>query len=284
MEYLSFDPDLKPTRAKLPDGACDCHFHFFQEFERFALANTAAYTPTAATIADYRRMASAYGIDRGILVHPSVYGSDHSSYELFMADNQDWLRGIAVLPANVDEKSIARWDALGTRGTRINRSFANGPSDQDIARIIEKVKPFGWHIQLFAPLTHEPGLLQRIVDQGVGLVVDHLGHAPAEALMTSKEFATLTALMREGRAWVKLSAPYRSSSQMPDYPDLRPLIDALLQANPARLVWGTDWPHPHITAMPNDGDLVDLVFDWLPDEQLRKKILVDNPTALYWEK
>ena len=282
MKYLSFDPELKPARSRLPQGTCDCHFHFFQEFDRFAVAETAAYVPSPATIEDYRKMAQAYGIDRGVLVHPSVYGPDHSSYEVFLAENQDWLRGVAVAPASVDDESIQRWHELGTRGTRVNRAFANGPTDQDISLLIEKIKPFNWHIQLFAPLTEEPGLLQRIADQGAMIVVDHLGFTPAETLLASAEFATLTSLMREGRAWVKFSAPYRSSSQLPRYPDLRPLTDALLRANSDRIVWGTDWPHPHIAAMPNDGDLADLVFDWLPDEALRKKILVDNPSVLYW--
>lgn len=200
-----------------------------------------------------------------------------------MAENQDWLRGVAVLPADVDEQTVARLDALGTRGTRINRSFANGPSDREIENIIQKVKPFSWHVQLFAPLVQEAGLLKRIADQDVVVVVDHLGHTSSSELLASHEFATLTELMRQGQAWVKLSAPYRSSEQMPDYADLRPLVDALLKANPDRLVWGTDWPHPHITSMPNDGDLVDLLFDWLPDESLRQKVLVDNPTQLYWD-
>lgn len=282
MEYLSFDPELKPARAQLPEGACDCHFHFFQEFERFAVANTAAYTPTPATIDDYRTMADTYGIDRGVLVHPSVYGPDHSSYEVFLAANQHWLRGVAVAPAEVDDNSLQRWHELGTRGTRINRAFANGPTDRDISRIIEKILPFNWHVQIFAPLSQEPGLLRHIADQGAVVVVDHLGYAPPERLLHSKAFADLTSLMREGRAWVKFSAPYRSSSQAPRYPDTRAVTDALLQANPDCIVWGTDWPHPHVAAMPNDGDLVDLVFEWLPDERLRQKILVDNPTALYW--
>ncbi|AWB32986.1 amidohydrolase family protein [Orrella marina] len=282
MSYLPFDADLRPARERLPEGACDCHFHFFQEFERFPVSSAAAYVPTPATIEDYRRMCKAYGVDRGVLVHPSVYGADHSSYEVFMAANQDWLRGVAVAPANVDAASLERWHALGTRGTRINRAFANGPSDQDIDTIIDKIKPLGWHAQVFAPLLQEPGLIRRIADRGVSVVVDHLGYAPADALISSEPFKDLLALMREGQAWLKLSGPYRSSNQMPKYPDLRPVIDALLHANSDRAVWGTDWPHPHIDAMPNDGDLVDLIFDWLPDPQLRQKILVDNPTRLYW--
>lgn len=282
MSYLPFDTNLRPARERLPEGACDCHFHFFQEFERFPLSPAAAYVPTPATVEDYRRMCKAFGIDRGVLVHPSVYGADHSSYEVFMAANLSWLRGVAVAPANVDTASLERWHALGTRGTRINRAFANGPSDRDINIIIDKIKPLGWHAQVFAPLLQEPGLIRQIADRGVPVVVDHLGYGPVDALLASEAFKSLIALMREGQAWVKLSGPYRSSSQMPGYPDLRRIIDALLHANPDRAVWGTDWPHPHVDAMPNDGDLVDLIFDWLPDAELRQKVLVDNPTRLYW--
>lgn len=199
-----------------------------------------------------------------------------------MAANRDWLRGVAVIPANIDEASLECWHALGTKGTRINRAFPNGPSDQDVDTIIQKIKPFGWHIQIFVNLIQDAALLKRVTDQGVPVVVDHMGLAGAQALLPSAGLKNLLSLMKEGSAWVKLSAPYRSSTQQPHYEDLRPLVDAFLQANDAQVVWGTDWPHPHIAAMPNDGDLVDLVYDWFPDEGLQQKVLVDNPNRLYW--
>jgi predicted TIM-barrel fold metal-dependent hydrolase len=111
-----------------------------------------------------------------------------------------------------------------------------------------------------------------------------MGHHPAPELLQSPGFVRLCNLLKEERAWVKLSAPYRLSGAHPQYTDLRPLVDALLQANPKRLVWGTDWPHPASPfPVPDDEALMARVFDWLPDAALRQQVLVDNATALYWQ-
>src|SRR5690606_19613378 len=134
---------------------------------------------------------------------------------------------------------------------------ANGPSRQDMDSIIDKVQPYGWHIQVFGDLTEYSDLVPYIADRGLPVVVDHIAHGDPARLLNSPGFANLLSLMRDGRAWVKLSAPYRLSTQAPGYPETRPLVDAIMDANPAQAVWGTDWPHPHIKGtMPNDGDLV----------------------------
>lgn len=284
MTYLPFDKTLKPARARFPEGACDCHFHIFDHASTYPLASTAAYTPTPATEQDYRALCKAYGIDRAVLVHPSVYGADHASYEAIMAANSDWMRGVAVAFPHTTDEQIKRWDQLGTKGSRINILFDHGPTRQDIDTIIDKVKPYGWHIQLFADLTKSADMALYIAERGMSVVVDHIGHSEPEHLMKSPEFTNLLSLMREGRAWIKLSAPYRLSTQAPGYPEVRPLVDTIMDNSPAQAVWGTDWPHPHIKqgGMPNDGDLADLVFDWLPDAASRQAVLVDNPTRLYW--
>lgn len=283
MTYLPIDKNLKPARQKLPAGACDCHFHIFDEFERFPLDPKRGYTPTVASSADYKALCQAYGIERAVLVHPSVYGPDHASYEHLLKEHGSWMKGVAVTYPSTTDKELERWHALGTRGTRINVLYENAHSTGDIDSILDKVRPFGWHVQVFSDLLRFPDLVTRLVDKGVVVVVDHLGHAPATELVKSAGFADMLSHLRAGRAWVKLSAPYRSSVQQPRYPDVTPVIDAIMRANPAQAVWGTDWPHPIVQpTMPNDGDLVDLVFDWFDDPALRQAVLVDNPTRLYW--
>lgn len=283
MTYLPFDKSLKPARAKLPKGSCDCHFHIFDQASAYPLVESAAYTPTPATQKDYQALCNAYGITRAVLVHPSVYGADHASYEALMEANTDWLRGVAVVFPHTTDAQIERWNQLNTKGTRINVLFSNGPSRKDIDSIIDKVKPYGWHIQLFADLTESADLALYIADRGLSVVVDHIGHGAPEQLAKSPGFANLRSLMQDGRAWIKLSAPYRLSVQAPGYPEVRPLVDTIMDTSPTQAIWGTDWPHPHIKGpMPNDGDLVDLVFDWLPDAASRQAVLVDNPTRLYW--
>lgn len=268
--------------ARLPAGTCDSHFHVF-EASRYPYAAHRSYTPPDATMADYIALCRRYGIDRAVLVHPSVFGADHLSLERSLQEHGDWLRGVAVVFPDTPEQSLARWHALGVRGTRVNSLHAGGPAVEDMRAIVAKVAPLGWHVQVLIDLATRPDLVGAVCDMGVSVVVDHLGHHPPAALAGSAGFANLLALVREGRAWVKLSGPYRSAAQAPNYGDSQRLVDALVAANPRMLVWGTDWPHPPAAyPIPTDDALVALVWRWLPDPQLRQAILVDNPTRLYW--
>jgi len=128
----------------------------------------------------------------------------------------------------------------------------------------------------------------------VPVVFDHFGGARAALGVTQAGFADLLELLRSGKAYVKISGAYRASDQAPNYPDAAPLAQALIAANPDRIVWGTDWPHPNSTTPPgamitdvtplfqiNDGALLNQLPVWAPDAAARKKILVDNPARLY---
>ena len=53
---------------------------------------------------------------------------------------------------------------------------------------------------------------------------------------------------------------------------------------PERCVWGSDWPHPGVRdpePKPDDAVLFDLLLAWAPDENVRHRILVENPAVLY---
>jgi predicted TIM-barrel fold metal-dependent hydrolase len=273
----------KARSLRLPPGSCDCHFHIF-DLSRYPYAAERSYTPPDATLADYQQLRDDWGIDRAVLVHPSVFGSDHLSFEALLSAHSDWLRGVAVVFPQTSEEQIYRWHGLGARGSRINALNAGGPGLGAMRSLVDKIRPQGWHLQLLIDLQDTPELPEQVADLGVQVVVDHMGHHPAPELLQSPGFVRLCSLLKEERAWVKLSAPYRLSGEHPHYPDLRPLVDALLQANPKRLVWGTDWPHPASPfPVPDDEALMARVFDWLPDAALRQQVLVDNATALYWQ-
>jgi 2-pyrone-4,6-dicarboxylate lactonase len=280
---LPFDPALPAPRERLPAGTCDCHFHVFEDVARYPLAQGRSYTPAPAPMADYRRMMSATGIDRAVLVQPSVYGSDHTLFVDALKEHPAWLRGVAVVRADTPEKDIELWHRVGSRGTRVNALYAAGAPIAEIEAIVDRIRPHGWHLQVCVDVHAQPQLLERIVDMGVPVVVDHIGHLPAESAAESRGFATLVSLLREDRLWAKLSGPYRLTSQRTGFSDVRPLVERLVQANPDRLVWGSDWPHPSIAApMVNDTDLANLAFEWLGDPALRQRVLVDNPAALYF--
>lgn len=280
---LPFDPVLPAPRQRLPAGTCDCHFHVFEDMQRYPLAQGRSYTPAAAPMADYRRMMAATGIERAVLVQPSVYGSDHTLFVDMLREHQAWLRGVAVVRADTLESDIETWHRAGSRGSRVNALYAAGAPVAEIEAIVQRIKPHGWHLQVCIDVDAQPQLLERIVDMDAPVVVDHIGHLPAERADDSPGFASLVSLLREGRVWAKLSGPYRLTTQRTGFSDVRPLVDRLVQANPSRLVWGSDWPHPSIAApMVNDTDLANLACEWLADPMLRQKVLVANPTKLYW--
>lgn len=280
--YLPFNADVVAPSVTLPVGACDCHFHVFESFSNYPLAAARSYTPTLAPLTAYKATALALGLTRAVLVHPSVYGSDHRSFEDTLRLNGEWMRGVAVVYPDTSDHEISRWDDLGARGTRCNALFEGGAALQDLPRIVAKVKDFGWHLQVLMDVNKDPEVVVQMADLGVPLVIDHYGHVNAEEAMQSKGFSNLLALVREGRAWVKLSGAYRISAQRQHFGDVRPLTEALLKANSKRLVWGSDWPHPSIAApMPNDGHLINALLDCCSPAQLHQ-VLVENPTSLYW--
>ena len=182
-----------------------------------------------------------------------------------------------------NEDALADLHQAGVRGVRVNRLFPGVEEADDLDRLAARIAPFGWHLQILIDVSEAPDRVRRLGDLPVPVVIDHLGHMPAARGCDHPGFQALLGLLRDGRAWVKLSAPYRLSIQEgPPYDDVRPLAEALLGAAPDRMVWGSDWPHPAISRPPpQPGRLLDPLFDWIGDEDLRRQVLVDNPARLY---
>jgi predicted TIM-barrel fold metal-dependent hydrolase len=241
-----------------------------------------SYTPTPAPLQAWKSMARRIGLQRAVLVHPSVYGEDHSSFEDTLAACAGWMRGVAVVYPQTTDEDIQHWHTLGARGTRCNALFNGGAALQDLPSIVDRVRGMGWHLQMLINVDQEPSLVLRMADLGVPVVVDHFGHVAADQAGSSAGFQNLLGLVREGRAWVKLSGAYRITSQRQYFSDVRPMAEALLRANPEQLLWGSDWPHPSISApMADDGHLIDALLDVCGPSELQQ-VLVDNPTRLYW--
>lgn len=284
--YLPFKAEVTRPSVVLPRGACDCHFHIFEPASQggpnFPFAEPRSYTPTPAGLADYRAMADSLGLERAVLVHPSVYGRDHTSFVHWLSLCGSWMRGVAVVYPDTPMADIARWHALGARGTRYNALFDGGVPQDGLPRIVEQVRDFGWHLQVLMDVGRDPGQVIELARHGVPLVVDHCGHVPALQAMDSRGFHNLLSLVREGQAWVKLSGLYRLTAQRSGFQDTLPMVEALLRANPAQLLWGSDWPHPAIAPpMVDDGQLMQALLDVCSETELHQ-VLVDNPTRLYW--
>jgi predicted TIM-barrel fold metal-dependent hydrolase len=240
----------------------------------------------------------ALHIQRVVIVTPSVYGTDNSATLYGMKARGADARGVAVIDEKTPESQLDAMGEAGVRGVRINLATA-GISDPSIARqrfqaAAERVKSRNWHVQIFT----NPAMISAIKDlvavSPVPVVFDHFGGAKAELGPQQPGFGDLVELVRSGKAYVKISGAYRASKLAPDYADVVPLARALIGANPDRVVWGTDWPHPSGFTPPghkptdvtplfdiDDGRLLNQLPVWAPDAAIRKKILVDNPARLY---
>lgn len=277
------DSRLRAPAMPLPPGSCDCHAHVFGPADRFPYAASRAYTPVDTPTPMYVAQLRALGCERAVLVQPSCYGTDNSAMLDALRSGTFAFRGVAVISGHEPDDELAALHAAGVRGIRLNL-YTRGAllSLDDAQRLAARVRPFGWHLQIYASLStldDLDGLLRRL-DRPV--VIDHLGHPDVAAGAQAPGFKALTRALADGRCWVKLSGAYRLSQQHPRYPEALPFAQALVAANPERLVWGSDWPHTNFAGpMPNDAELADLLGEWAPDADTRRRILVDNPARLY---
>ena len=267
-------------------GACDCHAHVCGPQSRYPYAPDRLYTPEDASPADYRRLLDSLGMERGVLVQPSIYGADNRALLDALATDRERLRGVAVVPYDIHARELEPLHQAGVRGVRINIvDLKDGkgvlPLD-DLRRLAVKVKPFGWHVEFLMHVDEFPELDRQLADFPVDVVFGHLGYVNTKQTPAERGFQALLRLVKDGKAWVKLTAPYRLTLSGMPYADTDVFARALVDAAPERLLWGTDWPHVFIkTAMPEDRKLLALFEHWVPDKTMRKRILVDHPAALY---
>ena len=283
----AFDPLTRQPQFTLPPGATDCHAHICGPATRYDYFEGRIYTPADALLTDYRTMLDTLGVARAVLVQPSVYGTDNSAMLDAMKADPARLRGVAVVANDVTNDELARLHAAGVRGVRVNivdvkdRKAGTLPL-AELTQLAVKVKPFGWHMEFLMHVDEFPDLDRLLADFPVETVYGHLGYMKTDHGTGNPGFHALLRLMQAGRAWVKLTGPYRISAEPLPHADTNEYAHALLAAAPAQVVWGSDWPHVMVKIpMPNDGDLCDLLTKWVPDEALRKQVLVDNPARLY---
>ena len=229
------------------------------------------------------------GVDRAVLVQPSVYGSDNRAMLAALKAQPVKFRGVAVVSNNVNEigdQELEQLHAAGVRGIRCNivdvADKSTGLPMQNLKALAERIKPFGWHIELLMHVNEYPDLAKVFENFPVDLVFGHFGYSHAKHGVNDPGFQGLLELLKNQQAWVKMTGPYRICDGNLPYADMRPFNDAVIDANPKRLIWGSDWPHVMVKKlMPHDADLYDLFGDWVTDPSLRKSILVDNPCILY---
>lgn len=288
-----------PVSFDVPKGACDCLTHIFADPAQFPMSPTRTYTPEPALIPEIEALHAALHVDRVIIVHPTVYGTDNSCTLDAIQRLGGRARGIAVLDPKTPAAQLDELEHAGFCGVRVNMETI-GQTDPAIARArlqgaIELVqnRP-AWHIQIYT----RPAIVEAVYDLlescPLPLAFDHFGGTQAAGGMEETGFHLLLELLRKGKAYVKLSAPYLVSKLAPDFPDVVPLAKAFIAANRERVLWGSNWPHPFAVHRPDrnpaeisplrqvdDGHILNLLPVWAPNSEDRQLILADNAARLY---
>ena len=273
--------DVVPNPSwRAPAGSCDCHFHIFGPYDRFPLDAGRHYEPPAALIPAYLRMAGGLGIERMVIVQPSVYGTDNEcSLDAAEQFGLDKARVVVVIDDSFDSAALRKMHERGTRGVRFNAVSGNGTPLEQLETLCRRVAPLGWHLQVYMSGEQIEGLAPILAELPIPVVVDHMGGVRTSDGVNGAGFQALLRLLGTGNAYVKLCG-YRISGG-PPFADVTPFAKALL-GTPERCLWGTDWPHPSLSDwMPEDGHLLDLLGHWAPDDVTRKRVLVENPARLY---
>jgi predicted TIM-barrel fold metal-dependent hydrolase len=279
-----------------PAGSCDCHVHVVGPKDRFPLVRERTYTPKDALTADLRAMLARLGLERVVLVQPSVYGTDNACMLDAIAELGSGARGVAVLAADTAGSDLDDLNRRGVRGLRVNIATGGANSLDAIKDRLAAAAALGtrngWHVQTFIPSDAIGPLEHTFRRLPVPVVIDHFGLI-APSGVESEAASALVRLLESGRTWVKLSGAYRIAEDPAD-PAIGPLARRLAAANPERVVWGSDWPHtpPHGHGRVADDQeqpyrdldtrgLLALVRTWLDDARLQSLLLADNPARLY---
>jgi predicted TIM-barrel fold metal-dependent hydrolase len=270
-----------------PALLCDCHFHVFGPADLFPYAPGRSYTPEDELLFDYEALAKPLGIRRAVVVQPSVYGCDNHALVAALAETAPRpsnleLRGVAAIETAMTDKDLEALHRVGVRAGRYNLLFSDGCDKPPPEALARRVVPLGWHLEFCLDLRSDSQALSRLSALEVPCVIDHFGHLRAEEGSNQAAFQSLLAWLKGERGWLKLSAPYRCSSDAAGgYDNLRPLVEELVDQAPNRLLWGSDWPHPQApSAPPALKTWLAKLESWIGKERLRR-ILVDNPVERY---
>jgi predicted TIM-barrel fold metal-dependent hydrolase len=286
--------NLSFLKFTISDGACDCHTHVYLDPANFPFAPQRRYTPEMALPRQMVAFHRMLGIQRAVIVTSSVYGTDNGAMVWGLEQYGPEARGVAVIGGQTSEAELDAMDRVGVRGIRLNFKVTSRAEDlatnfRQLQGAIDRLRHRPWHIEILTNLTTIVGLKDLIITSPIPIVFDHFGGARPELGVQQPGFAQLLDLLRSANIYVKLSI---TGGPRGDYRNFLPLAQALIAANPQRIVWGSNWPHPNSSSgrpvieptspFPvDDGLVLNQLRHWAPDSGLRKAILLDNPARLY---
>ena len=280
---LPHDPAPRTPAFRLPKNTCDSHCHIFGPHALYPYAEGRSYTPHDAPLPVFKTLQGILGIDRAVIVNATCHGRDNRVVTDAIAQSGGTYLGIANIDETFTDKELEKLRDQGIRGCRFNfvRRLGNVPDPAVFRRMVERMKPLGWHVDLYFEAGDVPEFLPMLRALPVAYVIDHMGGVRAGREHNAASFAALIDLLRtDEKSWIKVTGPERISAAGPPYHDVIPFAQALIAVAPERTLWGTDWPHPNVKQMPKDADLVEILAHYPAGEALQR-MLVDNPARLY---
>ena len=281
-------------RFKLPAGAVDAHCHVFGPGAQFPYAPERKYTPCDASRDQLFALRDHLGFDKNVIVQATCHGSDNRALVDALKHSNNRARGVATVKRDVLDSELQAMHAAGVRGTRFNfvKRLADFTPREVLLEIANRIAPLGWHVVVYFEAQDLPELYDFFTALPTTVVVDHMGRPDVGKPVDGPEFELFVKMMREhSNIWSKVSCPERLSLSGPPalagqqhaYQDVVPFARRLVETFSDRVLWGTDWPHPNLKDhMPDDGLLVDYIPQIATTPELQQKLLVDNPTRLYW--
>lgn len=267
-------------KLKAPPGACDCHIHIYEN--GYPLAPTATFKPPPAPVSEYREIQQALGLERVVVVQPTAYGFDNACTLHAMKQLGAGARGVSIIRPETEDSEIERQTRAGVRGVRYFMLPGGVLGWETLDAMAAKIKPFGWYINLQLDGRELPKHMDQLKKLPVPLMIDHTGKFLEPVPPEHEAFRSLLKLLDTGKVWAKVAAPYETSKAgKPHYEDVGALAKALIKANPDRVVWASNWPHPNQNPRPSSAAMLDLLLEWADSDAARKKILVDNPARLF---
>ena len=276
-----------PSRPRFvpPAGAVDAHCHVFGPMADFPFSVKAKYLPQDAGADMLFALRDRLGFARNVIVQASCHGTDNEATLHAIARSDGRARGVAVVDPGIGDAELQMLHEGGMRGVRFNflkRLVDDAPKDKFLE--VASRLPKGWHVVVYfeADILEE---LRPFLDAiPVPLVIDHMGRPDVSQGPDGPDMRAFRRLL-DGRPDIhfKATCPDRLDPAGPPWDDFAQSVAPLVADYPDRALWGTDWPHPNMQdAIPDDGALVDMIPRIAPTPELQRKLLVDNPVALYW--
>lgn len=291
--WLHWENNRSKAEFQLPAGAVDAHCHVFGPGSEFPFSPTRKYTPCDASKADLFQLHNELGVSRRVLVQATCHGTDNSALLDVLRSDPELSRGVVTVGTDITDAELASLHEMGVRGVRFNfvkRLVENSPQ-AELELIADKIKAFGWHIVIYFEAEELPELEDFFASLPVPLVIDHMGRPDVSKPASGLEFSRFISFVDRTSAWVKVSCPERLSLAGPQarpgdqvlYTDVVPFAHRVINEFPDRVLWGTDWPHPNLKShMPDDAVLLNYLKQITESEEQLQKVLVHNPTKLYW--